>query len=746
MRKVYSVNTGWSFIKKDISPESFKNEKFESVKLPHTWNALDGQDGGADYYRGACWYYNKLGKLTKSENEAVYLEFEGVSSIADVYLNGALIAHHEGGFSTFRVRIDDKLGGGNELLVRVDNSPNNIVYPQMADFTFFGGIYRNVNLIFTNKTHFELEYYGGDGIMITPTIEGDHARVKVRGFVCGHSGQKIHYTVCDADGQEVAARESGDADAEIIIESPKLWDGIKSPYLYTLKAEIKEGCEVLDDKIIFFGIRSFFVDPQRGFILNGRPYPLRGISRHQDRLDKGWALSREDHIEDMALISELGANTVRLAHYQHDKLFYHLCDLYGMCVWAEIPYISSHMPAANDNVLSQMKELIIQNYNHPSIVTWGLSNEITIGGETEDLIKRHKELNDLVHSLDPTRPTVMAAVSMLEESSEMNKISDILSYNHYFGWYGGEFSDNEKWLDSFHEKYPERALGLSEYGCEAITAWHSSAPEQGDYTEEYQCMYHHHMLKVFESRPWLWATHVWNMFDFAADARDEGGCKGRNNKGLVSYDRKTRKDSFYLYKAYWTEEPMLHIAGKRYVNRPDEITKVTVYSNLPEVALYVNGELLQKKSGDRVFEFEFKLPEGKTEIKAAAGGLSDSSVIVKTDKPDPSYSFESSGAGVSNWFGKGGEALDMTYDRNYFCIKDKISDIMQDPRGGAVIESMMKQFMGGEGGEVAGFKLTPAMMKMMGSFSVERVAKMAGDKLPPEMICSINKELQTIEK
>jgi len=745
MRNLFNINKGWKFIQKNIKPENYKNEKFKKVNIPHTWNNLDGQDGGSDYYRGSCWYYKQLGKINHQEHEVVYLEFEGVHSICDIYLNGKKIGHHEGGFSTFRVRIDEHLAPVvNDLLIKVDNAPNDTVYPQMADFTFFGGIYRNVNLIITNETHFDLDYFGGPGIMVTPRPDGNDAKVSVEAFVTNFNNESIKLDIYNESGVLVSSSK-GSLTQELIIRNASLWHGVEHPYLYTLEASIIKNDIVVDNKEIKFGVRSFSIDPNEGFILNGIPYHLHGVSRHQDRFNKGWAISCEDHEEDMRLIKEVGATTIRLAHYQHDQYFYDLCDKEGMVIWAEIPYISSHMVNGNDNVVSQMKELVVQNYNHPSIVVWGLSNEITMSGENEDLINRHKELNALVHQMDKTRLTTMAQVSMLDIASPMNQISDVLSYNHYFGWYGGEFTDNEAWFDNFHSKYPNRAIGVSEYGCEAVLKWHNSNPQQGDYSEEYQCMYHQHMLQIFSTRRYLWATHVWNMFDFAADARDEGGVQGRNNKGLVTYDRKTKKDSYYLYQAYWTTKPMLHIASKRYVYRNEDTTKVVVYSNNSEVSLYANNKLIETKKGSKVFTFEVPLAKGKTKIKAISNGLVDNLIIVKTTEPYKAYSLESAG-GVVNWFDKDGKQLDFTYNRDYFCIKDKIKEIMAHPEGKALIEGMIKKFSENMGGEVAGFKISPAMMKMMGGFSIDRIAKMVPDKMPAEMVYEVNQALQQIKK
>ena len=744
MRKVQSINCKWKFVKANVELQQLAKAKAQSVSIPHTWNNLDGQDGGGDFFRGTCWYYKKLGKIVLENDEVAYLEFEGVHSIADVYLNGKEIAHHEGGFSTFRVRIDEHLNEENVLAVKVDNSANDYIYPQWADFTFFGGIYRNVNLIVTNKVHFDLDYYGGPGIAVTPTVEGKDSKVTVQCYVNEKENVTVNAELLDGNKRSVNVFKNQELEFDFEIKDVILWDGLENPHLYTLKVELVKDGVVVDNKEVRFGVRTFSVDPEKGFFLNGRSYPLRGVSRHQDRYNMGWAITKKEHAEDMALIKEVGANTIRLAHYQHDQYFYDLCDENGMVVWAEIPFISMHLPKGRPNTVSQMKELVIQNYNHPSIVVWGLSNEITMGGENEELLDNHRELNEICHTLDKTRLTTMAQVSMLDVESPMNQISDILSYNHYFGWYGGDVKDNAEWFDNFHKAHPNRCFGISEYGCESILKWHSSNPEQGDYTEEYQCFYHHQMLETFATRPYLWATHVWNMFDFAADNRDEGGVKGRNNKGLVTYDRKTKKDSFFLYQAYWRKEPMLHLAKKRYMYRCEDETQVLVYSNLPEVSLYVNGKLFETKQGAYVFEFKVPLTKKTTKLVVKANGLEDRSVVKKVKKPYNKYILAGSSKEVANWFDKDGNKVEMTYNEEYFSIKDKIKDIMANEKGKAVMDELIAKMM--EQMASSGMEIPKGAMKMMGSFSIERIAKLVGDKIPSEVIVEINKTLQQIKK
>ena len=446
----------------------------------------------------------------------------------------------------------------------------------------------------------------------------------------------------------------------------------------------------------------------------------------------------------MDFICELGATTIRLAHYQHDQYFYDLCDERGQIIWAEIPYISKHMPSGRENTVSQMKELITQNYNHPSIVVWGLSNEITISGITVNLLENHHILNDLAHEMDPTRLTTMAVVSMCDMNESYVQIPDTVSYNHYFGWYGGDTSMNGPWFDEFHKTHPNIPIGCSEYGCEALD-WHTSEPKQGDYTEEYQAYYHEELIKQLFTRKYLWATHVWNMFDFGADGRNEGGENGQNHKGLMTFDRKYKKDSFYAYKAWLTDakdEPFVHICGKRYVDRVEDITKVTVYSNLPKVELFANGESLGTKESVEHF-FYFEVPnKGKTTLVAKAGNCTDESSINKVDKFNEKYRLKEEGA-ILNWF-------DITAPEGYFSLNDKIGDIIANPEGEKLFGELMKQFMGGSGKKkVMGFELTPSMMKMLGGFTVLRAMNMAGSAnitVTKEQLLALNEQLNKIKK
>ncbi len=745
MRNIISLNPRWKFYK-NANEHSALGEGI-TVDLPHTWNAEDGYDGGNDYFRGDCLYEKTVLREELPRADKYYLEFCGANSSADVYLNGVHKAHHDGGYSTWRVDITDSLTDRCDIAVVVNNAPNETVYPQMADFTFYGGLYRNVNLIAVNKTHFDLDYYGGIGAYVTPVLKDLDADIEIKTFVVNmQADDLVSFKILDADGNTAAERIGSETEAVLTIANVRRWNGRRDPYLYLAKLEIVRNGEAIDGLDIPFGCRSFSIDPDRGFILNGEEYPLRGVSRHQDRYGIGNALLPEHHEEDIDLIMEVGATTIRLAHYQHDQYFYDLCDRKGLVIWAEIPYISKHMDNGRENTVTQMKELITQNYNHPSIVVWGLSNEITISGSNPDLIENHNILNDLAHEMDSTRKTVIAAVSMCDIDDPYLKIPDAVSYNHYFGWYGGDTSMNGPWFDKFHEKHPNIPIGCSEYGCEALN-WHSSTPFQGDYTEEYQAYYHEELIKQLFTRKYLWATHVWNMFDFGADARNEGGENGQNHKGLVTMDRKYKKDSFYAYKAWLSDEPFVHLCGKRYIDRTEEITRVTVYSNLPEVELLANGISLGKKTADGHF-FRFDVPNtGETELVARAGEYSDSGVIRRVDKMNEDYVLKEQGA-ILNWF-------DIDMPKGRYSLNDKISDIMLTVRGKLWFIrlglKLKKQMSGGKkGSKTAGFDIpAKAMMQMMGGFTVLRLASMAcmaNVSFTKEELLKMNSQLNKIKK
>ncbi len=746
MREIISLNENWtlSFPKGDHATEQ--------VNLPHTWNAVDGNDGNGSYLR-TTGVYTRTFTAPKQPREGgrTYVEVLAAALNSTVKVNGQVATTHEGGFSIFRADVTDLCHEGeNELTIEVSNEDTPSMYPSSADFTFYGGLYRGVNLISVPNAHFDLDYYGGPGMMVTPVpTEDGGANFTIKSFVTNPADDlTVMYSIEDCFGREVASAVRGSADTEVTIYVPdaQLWS-MDEPNLYTVVATLQRNNEEVDEIAANVGVRSFKVTPDEGFSINGVPTPLRGVSRHQDRVFEGNALTAEEHYDDAMLIKELGANTIRLAHYQHSQDFYDACDEIGFAVWAEIPFISVFKKGegAHHHVMEEMKELIIQNYNHPSIMFWGISNEILIGGISQELVDTHHDLEKLCKELDPTRLTTIAHVSTTPVNGPMHHITDLESYNHYFGWYGGKMEQNGPWLDQFHAEHPDICIGISEYGCEGIINWHSNTPQCKDYTEEYQALYHEHMAQVFEDRPWVWASHVWNMFDFGCAARNEGGVSGRNNKGLVTMDRKTKKDSYFVYQAYWTQTPMVHIAGRRHAQRAGETTEIKVYSNQDTVVLYVNGKEVGQQTAHRVFKFNAALNEGFNTIVAVAGDVKDSITLEKVAE-EPGYytlpEFNERQEGVANWFKQVG-SMDLTapmeFPEGYYSVKDTMEDLAKNEEALALAAKAVKL--------ATNFDIKPGvgMWDMMKKMTPEAMSNMISG-MPEGFIESLNAQLIKVKK
>ena len=745
MREIISLNENWTL--------SFpKGERpTEQVTLPHTWNAVDGMDGNGSYLRTTGVYTRTFTQPKQPlAGGRTYVEVLAAALAATVKVNGQVATTHEGGFSIFRADVTDLCHeGDNELTIEVSNEDTPSMYPASADFTFYGGLYRGVNLISVPNAHFDLDYYGGPGIMVTPVpTEDGGANFTIKSFVTNPADDlTVLYSIEDCFGREVASAVRGSAETEVTIYVPdaQLWS-MDEPNLYTVTATLQRNNEAVDEIYANVGVRSFKVTPNEGFSINGVPTPLRGVSRHQDRVFEGNALTAEEHYDDAMLIKELGANTIRLAHYQHSQDFYDACDEIGFAVWAEIPFISVFKKGegAHTHVMEEMKELIIQNYNHPSIMFWGISNEILIGGISQELVDTHHDLEKLCKELDPTRLTTIAHVSHTPVDGPMHHITDLESYNHYFGWYGGKMEQNGPWLDKFHAEHPDICIGISEYGTEGIINWHSNDPQCKDYTEEYQALYHEHLAQVFEDRPWVWATHCWNMFDFGCAARHEGGVAGRNNKGLMTIDRKTKKDSYFVYQAYWSKLPMVHIAGRRHAQRAGETTEIKVYSNQDTVVLYVNGKEVGQQTAHRVFKFNVALEEGFNTILAVAGDVKDSITLEKVEKEPDYYTlpeFNERQEGVANWFKQVG-SLDlkapMEFPEGYYSIKDSMEDLSKNEEALALATRAVKL--------ATNFDIKPGvgMWDMMKRMTPETMAKMIN--MPDGFIESLNAQLIKIKK
>ena len=746
MREIISLNENWtlSFPKGDHATEQ--------VNLPHTWNAVDGNDGNGSYLRTTGVYTRTFtAPQQPREGGRTYVEVLAAALNSTVKVNGQVATTHEGGFSIFRADVTDLCHEGeNELTIEVSNEDTPSMYPSSADFTFYGGLYRGVNLISVPDAHFDLDYYGGPGMMVTPVpTEDGGANFTIKSFVTNPADDlTVMYSIEDCFGREVASAVRGSADTEVTIYVPdaQLWS-MDEPNLYTVVATLQRNNEEVDEIAANVGVRSFKVTPDEGFSINGVPTPLRGVSRHQDRVFEGTALTAEEHYDDAMLIKELGANTIRLAHYQHSQDFYDACDEIGFAVWAEIPFISVFKKGegAHKHVMEEMKELIIQNYNHPSIMFWGISNEILIGGISQELVDTHHDLEKLCKELDPTRLTTIAHVSTTPVNGPMHHITDLESYNHYFGWYGGKMEQNGPWLDQFHAEHPDICIGISEYGCEGIINWHSNTPQCKDYTEEYQALYHEHMAQVFEDRPWVWASHVWNMFDFGCAARNEGGVSGRNNKGLITMDRKTKKDSYFVYQAYWTQTPMVHIAGRRHAQRAGETTEIKVYSNQDTVVLYVNGKEVGQQTAHRVFKFNVALNDGFNTIVAVAGDVKDSITLEKVAE-EPGYytlpEFNERQEGVANWFKQIG-SMDLTapmeFPEGYYSVKDTMEDLAKNEEALALAAKAVKL--------ATNFDIKPGvgMWDMMKKMTPEAMSNMISG-MPEGFIESLNAQLIKVKK
>ena len=729
MRSNIIFNTGWQFAKPGTVPQA--------VTLPHTWNAKDGTDGGNDYFRGCCTYTKEFAAPAHAEGEEVWLEFEGVAMSAAITLNGRELARHAGGYSTFRVNLTPALAAQNTLTVAVDNSANRTVYPQKADFTFYGGIYRDVHMLVVPGSHFALDNHGAPALRVTPKVADDlaSAEVIIEAF-CENmpDGTEVLFSV-EGVGEQSAAVQGGKAVTVFALNPVHLWDGVADPYLYSVAAALPSG----DAVAVQFGCRKIEFRPDTGFWLNGKNVRLVGTARHQDRAGLGNALSPAEHEEDMQIIRDMGANTVRLAHYQHAQYFYDLCDKYGLVAWAEIPYITEHMPEGRANTLSQMEELVTQNYNHPSVICWGLSNEITTtGGVNDDMLENHKLLNDLCHRLDATRPTTMAHVFMLDPNDPFVQLPDICSYNLYYGWYLGELQQNDEFFDTFHKNHPDRVIGLSEFGADANPAYQSAKPERGDWSESYQAVYHEHMLKMWAERPYIWAMHVWNGFDFGADGRGEGGKPGQNQKGLVTFDRKTKKDAYFIYKAYLSKNPFVHLCGRRYVNRAESETEIKVYSNQPRVTLVVDGKELAAQDGDKIFKFTVPI-SGTHTIEAVAGGCRDSMTITKVEKPDAAYRAEGE---VENWFDKPEELI----KEGYYSIMDSMADLQKNPQAAALLAKIMERATASYGDVAKNVQMPEAVQRQMAKMPLQSLLKQAGKAVPPAMVQQLNAALNKIKK
>jgi beta-galactosidase len=609
---------------------AFNDANWSDVSIPHTWNATDGTS--KDFARGPGIYRLRFRAPKMARGRRVYLRFSGVSIVSTVWLNGTLLGSHESAHSAFCFDATHALGfdGENVLVVRADNTHREDIPPREGDFTMFGGVYRDVALIVTSPLAIDPMDSAGPGVYVTtPEVSRERARVRARVKVRNAGNERsvdVAVAVSDASGMVVARATTkhratpGQSEVmlELALQKPRLWHGRRDPYLYSAVVELFAEEGVLDRVREPLGVRSFSVDPERGFLLNGEPYELRGVNLHQDRSGKGWAISRADREEDFRLIAEMGATFVRLVHYQHDRHAHELADRIGLVVWAEHGLVNtvSENPEFSERAAKQLTELIRQNYNHPSIVAWGIGNEVQTHKPpaAKPLLER---LAQLVRTEDPSRSSALA--TCFDEPAGAYG-TDLIAHNRYFGWYHGTFAEFGPWLDAQRAKNPRLPMGMAEYGAGAGPSLHSTTPKALDHSEEYQSLFHEAYWRALRARPWLWEKSVWQMFDAASAGRNEGERPGVNDKGLVSHDRAVKKDAFYWYKANWTDEPLVYVTSRRFSPRTEARTAVKVYSNCATVSLHVNGRDIGRVTvEDHVALFpDVELVPGRNQVLAKA--------------------------------------------------------------------------------------------------------------------------------
>ncbi len=708
MRELFDLREGWLFSRScTAAPAALPaGDGWEPVTLPHTWNAVDGHDG-SPYDRGAYWYATAFTAPQQPlPGGRVYVEVGAAGLVGEIWVNGRFVTRHVGGYSAFRADVTDFCRPGeNVLAICCDNRYSDHVYPQQADFTFYGGLYRYVHLISAPPSRFTLDDHGGSGVYIDAEPAGDgSAAVTLRARLDGAAPrQTVGVEILDAAGQTVAeswAFAGPEVTLTASIPAVWRWNGTEDPYLYTARLRLLSYNEVVDELRIPFGVRNFSIDRERGFLLNGASHPLRGVCRHQDRLYEGNALTRDEHFEDAQIIADMGANCIRLAHYQQSHDIYDACDQLGLVVWAEIPYFAHTWDdEAHAAAVNEIREMVIQNYNHPSICFWGLSNEILMGGnDNPKLMPCHQELAAAVKAIDARRLTVIAHEYTHAWDHPLHGVSDAEGWNHYFGWYRGEVDGLADWCDRYHAAYPERLVAISEYGCDAILSYHTDEPVKMDYTEEYQVRLHENACETFAARPWIWGSFVWNMFDFGSSFRREGGTRGRNNKGLVTMDRKIKKDAYYVYKAWFSPEPFVHIDGRRYFERPGETATIRVHSNQPEVRLFVDGRAFAAQSSEHVFVFEnVPLSRTGTVLTARAGDCADTITLRSVETAPAAFTFPAfkESRDAQNWYNSIELAVgNLEAQPGRFSVHDTVGAVLANPAAKKVLQDCLTAAVG----------------------------------------------------
>lgn len=735
-RKIQPI-TEWKFKKVEAASaeEALRApvEPNEIVTVPHTWYRPDS------YYRGMAIYRTSV-ECRLSERENAYLEFQGADQWCKIYINKHEAGQHCGWYSTFRIPVKREYLDGDRLEITavLDNRNTGEISPVFGDFTVFGGLTREVQLLIVPENHFDLMYYGTSGVLVNTEItENGAGKITAVSRVClteRVSNAFVRYEVWDEAGNQVLCAEGPIGQTkEMLVENPLLWGGTGNAHCYIVKAFLVCDEEVNDAVEMTCGFRSIASDPERGFYLNGQNVRLHGVAKHQDHADCFCAVGKEEQERDIELIREIGANAVRLSHYQHPQYTYDLCDKNGLIVWAEIPMLKmTENPLLIENAKEQLTELILQNMHHPSICFWGIQNEIAMFKDTEYMHEQCRALNDLAAKLDPTRFSAGANLHVVKAESELNKITDIVGYNLYFGWYYGNMEDYSSYLDELHRVQPKAVLGVSEYGVDCNLQFHAEEPEVKDYTEEFQNLFHETVYPIIESKPYLWGSFIWNMFDFSSAIRNEGGIKYKNCKGLVTDDRATKKDAFYYYKAKWSNDPFLHICSKRFKKRNRTKIEIKIYSNAAQLDFYVNDAYIKtlKPSQPGIFlSPETELSEEGTLVKAVSGSLSDEAVFYYTDEPEVSYIYQAGNKGshVKNWF------LEEEIKPGQYSVMDTIDELLKSDEAMQIIEKYLPDD-------------AARMREDGGSLTLQAVIGFIASKYEDLNVPDLNRELSNIGK
>ena len=728
--EIIDLNQDWQFAK--VFDDEFKpggEPAFETVSLPHTWY------NDEDRYHGKAVYKKTVRFADK--NKRYFLDLKAADQKSKIYINGKPVCEHKGGYSAFRVEIPEDAVKKGEAVIEalLDNSITPDVIPNFGDFTVFGGLNRGAGLIITNKDCFDRSFYGTDGVIaIADVLEDGSGCVRVRSYVKTEKEALCRHILKDENGKEVAeCIVSANDEGSLRVKNPVLWNGKNDVHFYYLYSYLMADGSEKDLVKTRLGFKKVVMDPEKGLFLNGKRVKICGVAKHQDRAGVFNAVTDEMLDEDFDIIKEVGANGVRLSHYQHPEKAYDRCDEDGLLTWAEIPMLKmTENPELFANTEEQLKELIYQNIHHPSIFCWGIQNEIGMFKDAAYMHEECKKLANIAKSLDNPRLVTAANLLNVKPESGLNGVTDMVGYNLYFGWYYGKMQDYSGFLDDLHAKRKELPVGISEYGVDANIRLHSKEPHVRDYSEEYQALFHETVYPIFLSKDYLWGSYIWNMFDFSSDRRDEGGVKYLNGKGLVTHDRKIRKDAFYYYKAMWSDEPFVHICSKRFANRTDSTIDIKVYTNLKDVTLFVNdkniAEITKIENGTALFK-NVNLKEGKNLVKAISGKCCDEAVFVLCDTEDESYVLPDGGEGVvRNWFIKDEEMV----KEGYLSILENIQEVLENARG--VLEKYIPDMIPLFDNDVIpqGLALKSVLEK--------RFADM------PDTMLDINKELNEIKK